>query len=74
LAAQATTSVRTTFGADLAARFDLGKSTPLELGVRLGWMHEFADTARPMTAAFAGLTGSQFPVFGATPQRPAWAR
>ena len=69
VAAQATTSVRTTFGADLAARFDLGKSTPLELGLRLGWMHEFADTARPMTAAFAGLTGSQFTVFGATPQR-----
>lgn len=61
--------MRTTFGADLASRFDLGRGTPLDLGLRLGWMHEFADTARPMTAAFAAAPGAQFTVLGATPQR-----
>jgi outer membrane autotransporter protein len=61
--------VRTTFGADLAASFDLGGGTPLDLGIRLGWMHEFADTSRPMTASFAAAPGPQFTVWGATPQR-----
>jgi fibronectin-binding autotransporter adhesin len=32
-------------------------------------MHEFADTARPLTAAFAAAPGPQFTVWGATPQR-----
>ena len=68
VAAQTTTSVRTTFGIDLAGGFDIG-GTLLDLGLRLGWMHEFADTARPMTAAFAAAPVSQFTVLGATPQR-----
>ena len=68
VAAQTTTSVRTTFGVDLAGGFEVG-GTLLDLGFRLGWMHEFADTARPMTAAFAAAPTSQFTVFGATPQR-----
>jgi autotransporter-associated beta strand protein len=68
VSAQTTTSVRTTFGVDLAGGFDIG-GTLLDLGLRLGWMHEFADTARPMTAAFAAAPVSQFTVFGATPQR-----
>jgi autotransporter-associated beta strand protein len=68
IAAQTTTSVRTTFGVDLAGGFEVG-GTLLDLGFRLGWMHEFADTARPMTAAFAAAPTSQFTVFGATPQR-----
>ncbi len=41
VAAQTTTSVRTTFGVDLAGGFDIG-GTLLDLGLRLGWMHEFA--------------------------------
>ena len=68
VASQTTTSVRSTIGVDLASTFMVG-GTPLDLGVRLGWMHEFADTARPMTAAFAAAPASQFTVFGATPQR-----
>ena len=32
-------------------------------------MHEFADVARPITAAFAGALGNSFTVFGATPLR-----
>jgi len=66
---QTTTSVRTTIGADFAASFDLGGGRPLDIGVRLGWMHEFADTARPITAAFAAAPGQPFTVVGATPQR-----
>lgn len=31
-------------------------------------MQEFADTARPMTAAFAAAPTNRFTVFGATPQ------
>jgi len=69
VAQQTTTSVRTTVGADLATRFDLGRGTPVDIGLRLGWMHELADTARPMTAAFAAAPGAQFTVLGATPQR-----
>ena len=37
--------------------------------MRLGWQHEFADTGRPITAAFAGAPGNAFTVFGATPAR-----
>ena len=66
---QTTTSVRSTFGADLAAGFDLGGGLPLDVGVRVGWMHEFADTDRPITAAFAGASGPEFTVSGATAAR-----
>jgi uncharacterized protein with beta-barrel porin domain len=69
VAQQTTTSVRTTFGADFGASFDMGGGRPLDIGLRLGWMHEFADTARPISAAFAAAPVSQFTVFGATPQR-----
>ena len=69
VASQTTTSVRSTLGVDLAAGFDLGGGPPLDLGLRLGWMHEYADTGRPMTAAFAAAPGGQFTAFGATPQR-----
>jgi autotransporter-associated beta strand protein len=66
---QTTTSVRTTFGADLTAGFDLGGGWPLDVGVRVGWMHEFADTDRPITAAFDDVPGSRFTVSGATAAR-----
>ncbi|WP_429228221.1 autotransporter domain-containing protein [Inquilinus ginsengisoli] len=66
---QTTTSVRSTFGADLAAGFDLGGGRPLDVGVRVGWMHEFADTDRPITAAFAGASGPEFTVSGAEAAR-----
>jgi uncharacterized protein with beta-barrel porin domain len=69
VAQQTTTSVRTTFGADLAASFGLGNQRTLDMGVRIGWLHEYADTGRPMTAAFAGAPANGFTVYGATPQR-----
>jgi autotransporter-like protein len=42
-----------------------------DLAVRLGWQHEFAETGRPITAAFAGAPGNSFTLFGATPARDA---
>ncbi|MCX5517845.1 autotransporter domain-containing protein [Kaistia defluvii] len=65
VASQSATSVRTTFGADFTASFDLGNGVPLDLGSRLGWVHEFADTAQSMTAAFAAAPGADFTVWGA---------
>ena len=69
VAQQTTTLVRTTFGADFGTSFDMGVGRPLDIGLRLGWMHEFADTARPISAAFAAAPVQQFTVYGATPQR-----
>jgi fibronectin-binding autotransporter adhesin len=69
VAQQTTTSLRTVLGADLAGAIGLGNTRTLDLGLRLGWLHEYASTARPMTAAFAGAPAANFTVFGATPQR-----
>ncbi len=69
VAQQTTNSLRTTFGADLAGAIGLGDTRTLELALRLGWQHEFADIGRPITAAFAGAPTASFTVFGATPQR-----
>ena len=41
----------------------------LDLALRLGWLHEYADTGRPITGAFAGAPSNAFTVYGATPQR-----
>ncbi len=71
VAQQATNSLRTTFGADLAGGVDLGGGHRVDLGLRLGWLHEYASTARPITAAFAGAPGNSFTVFGATARRDA---
>jgi len=69
VASQATTSVRGTLGVDLAARVTPAGGPPIDLGMRLGWMHDYADTGRPMTAAFAAAPGASFTVFGASPRR-----
>ncbi len=63
---QNTTSVRTVLGADLAANLPLGDRT-LDVALRLGWAHEYADTGRPMTASFAGAPTVPFTVYGAQP-------
>ena len=52
---------------DLGRFIGLGNECKLDLAVRLGWQHEFADTRRPITAAFADAPGNSFTVFGATP-------
>jgi uncharacterized protein with beta-barrel porin domain len=71
VAQQNTTSLRSTFGAELAGAIGLGDTRSLDLALRLGWMHDYADTARPITAAFAGAPSNAFTVYGATPQRDA---
>nr|WP_281063207.1 autotransporter domain-containing protein [Ancylobacter gelatini] len=68
VASQSTTSVRSTIGADFTASVDLGNGIPLDLGLRLGWVHEFADTTSAMTASFASAPGADFTVYGAMRQ------
>jgi uncharacterized protein with beta-barrel porin domain len=69
VAQQTTNSLRTTFGADLAGAIGLSGERKLDLALRLGWLHDYADTGRPITAAFAGAPTTSFTVYGATPQR-----
>jgi autotransporter-associated beta strand protein len=69
VAPQTTTSVRSTLGVDLAGAIEVGARAPLALKLRLGWMHEYADTGRPVTAAFAGAPTGAFTVLGAAPPR-----
>ncbi len=69
VAQQTTNSLRTVLGADLAGAIGLGDTRTLDLALRLGWQHEYDDTGRPITAAFAGAPSNAFTVYGATPQR-----
>ena len=55
----------------LGHALEIRDTRPLDLGLRLGWLHEYASTARPITAAFAGAPSANFTVYGATPQRDA---
>jgi len=70
VAQQSTNALRTTFGAQLNGGIPMGDRS-LDLALRLGWQHEFADTARPMTAAFAGAPSASFTVYGAPVARDA---
>lgn len=66
VASQSLTSARTTLGADFATRLDLNGVGALDLGLRLGWVHEFGDTAPSMTASFASIPVPQaFTAWGA---------
>jgi fibronectin-binding autotransporter adhesin len=69
VAQQTTNSQRTTIGAGLGSSIFFSEDKKIDFAVRLGWMHEFANVARPITAAFAGAPGDSFTVFGATPLR-----
>jgi|FEC22Drversion2_1045045.scaffolds.fasta_scaffold00159_12 outer membrane autotransporter protein len=69
VAPQTTNSLRTTLGATLAGSFELTNHRALDVALRLGWLHEFADTSRPITAALAGAPYNAFTVYGASPQR-----
>jgi len=69
VAAQTTGSARSVLGAELAGAFGAEDREKLVVQMRLGWAHEYADTTRPVTAAFAGAPGANFTVFGAAPQR-----
>ena len=69
VAQQTTSSLRTIFGAQLGASMDLGLRDSIAAQLRLGWSHEYSDTARPVTASFAGAPAVPFTVFGAAPTR-----
>ena len=69
VAQQTTNALRSTFGVDFAGAIDAGSREKLAFRVRVGWAHEYADTARPMTASFAGSPSFGFTVLGAAQQR-----
>lgn len=48
---------------------DMGWRNRLAMRFRLGWSHEYADVARPVTAALAGAPASPFTTFGISPVR-----
>jgi outer membrane autotransporter protein len=69
VAAQTTQSLRTVTGAQLGAAIDAPWRETLNVTMRLGWSHEFADTTRPVNAAFAGAPTVGFTTFGAQAPR-----
>ena len=69
VAAQTTNSLRSVLGAQLGGSMDLGWREKLAMQVKLGWGHEYADTARPVTASFVGAPALPFTTYGAAPQR-----
>jgi fibronectin-binding autotransporter adhesin len=69
VAAQTTNSLRTVFGAQLGAALNVGLRDRIAAQLKLGWSHEYADTARPVTASFVGAPALPFTVQGATPTR-----
>ncbi|KAF0099394.1 MAG: hypothetical protein FD144_3733 [Rhodospirillaceae bacterium] len=69
VAQQTTNSLRSVIGAQLGASMDMGWRDRLAMRFRLGWSHEYADVARPVTAALAGAPASPFTTFGISPVR-----
>ena len=69
VAQQTTNSLRSVIGAQIGGSMDLGWREKLLMQLRLGWSHEYADTARPVTATLAGAPAMPFTTFGAAPQR-----
>jgi len=69
VAAQTTQSLRTVVGAQLGAALDAPWREKLDLVMRLGWSHEYADLTRPVTASFAGAPSLGFATFGAIAPR-----
>jgi outer membrane autotransporter protein len=68
VAQQTTNSLRSTFGVNLGGAVPIGDTRTIDLGLRLGWQHEFASTTRPITAALSGAPFNAFTVYGATPR------
>jgi outer membrane autotransporter protein len=69
VASQTTNSLRSVLGAQLGAAIDAGWHDKLDLVLRLGWSHEYADTDRPVSAAFAGAPATTFTTQGAAAPR-----
>jgi outer membrane autotransporter protein len=56
-------------GAQFGAAIDAPWREKLNVTMRLGWSHEFADLTRPVTASFAGAPALGFTTFGAMAPR-----
>jgi outer membrane autotransporter protein len=69
MAGQTTNSLRSVIGAQLGSSIDLGWREKLALQFRLGWSHEYASTARPVTATLAGAPLMPFTTYGVAPTR-----
>jgi autotransporter-associated beta strand protein len=69
VAQQTTQSLRTVLGAQLGGALDAPWHEKLDLTLRLGWSHEFADLTRPVSASFAGAPTLGFTTFGAVAPR-----
>ena len=69
VAGQTTNSLRSVIGAQFGGAIDLGWREKLALQFRLGWSHEYADTARPVTATLAGAPLMPFTTYGVAPTR-----
>jgi uncharacterized protein with beta-barrel porin domain len=69
VAGQNTNSLRSVIGAQLGGSIDLGWREKLALQFRLGWSHEYANTARPVTATLGGAPLMPFTTYGIAPQR-----
>ena len=69
IAQQQTNSLRSVLGAQLGGSMDLGWREKLFAQLRLGWSHEYADTARPVTATLAGAPLMPFTTYGVAPTR-----
>lgn len=69
VAQQTTNSLRSVIGAQIGGSMDLGWREKLMMQLRLGWSHEYSDTARPVSATLAGAPAMPFTTFGISPQR-----
>jgi outer membrane autotransporter protein len=69
VAAQTAQSLRTVLGAQLGATIDAPWREKLDVTLRLGWSHEYADTTRPVIASFVGAPALSFTTFGASSPR-----
>jgi autotransporter-associated beta strand protein len=69
VAGQTTNSLRSVIAAQLGGGIDLGWREKLALQFRLGWSHEYASTARPVTATLAGAPLMPFTTYGVSPTR-----
>jgi outer membrane autotransporter protein len=61
--------LRTVLGAQLGGSIDAPWREKLDLTLRFGWSHEYADLTRPVTAAFAGAPALSFTTYGAMAPR-----
>jgi hypothetical protein len=69
VAQQTTQSLRTVFGAQVGAAMDVGLRDKIAGQLRLGWSHEFADTARPVSPVRRGAGAAVHGVWRGTNAR-----